>query len=42
MGYNQRTLIFFLAYINNPQYLENNINKFIDMGAVSNYNKLKL
>lgn len=38
MGHSQGTLIFFLAYMNDPDYMENNINKFIAVGTVPNVN----
>ena len=38
MGHSQGTLIFFLQYMNNPQYMESNINKFIGVGVVPNVN----
>ena len=34
MGHNQGTLIFFLAYMNNPDFMEKNINKLIAVGTV--------
>ena len=38
MGHSQGTLIFFLAYMNNPDFMEKNINKFIAVGTVPNVN----
>ena len=38
MGYSQGTLLFFLAYMNNPDFMEKNINKFIAVGTVPNIN----
>ena len=38
MGHSQGTLIFFLSYMNNPDYMEKNINKFIGVGVVPNVN----
>ena len=38
MGHSQGTLIFFLAYMNNPEYMEKSINKFIGVGVVPNVN----
>ena len=38
MGHSQGTLIFFLAYMNNPDFMEKNINKFIAVGTVPNIN----
>ena len=32
IGHSQGSLIFFLQYMTNPNYLENNINKFIIVG----------
>ena len=41
MGHSQGTLIFFLAYMNNPDFIELNINKFIAVGTVPNVNHAK-
>ena len=38
MGHSQGTLIYFLAYMTNPDYMEANINKFIAVGMVPNVN----
>lgn len=38
IGHSQGTLIFFLAYMNDPAYLENNINRYISIGTVPNVN----
>jgi pimeloyl-ACP methyl ester carboxylesterase len=38
IGHSQGSLIFFLQYMTNPNYLENNINKFIAVGTVPNVN----
>ena len=38
IGHSQGTLIYFLAYMNNPQFLENNIKKFVALGTVPNVN----
>ena len=38
MGHSQGTLTFFLAYMNNPEFMENNIAKFIALGTVPNVN----
>ena len=38
MGHSQGTLIFFLSYMNNPDFMEQNINKFIAVGTVPNVN----
>ena len=38
MGHSQGTLIFFLAYMNNPDFMEKNIDKFISVGTVPNVN----
>ena len=38
MGHSQGTLIFFLSYMNNPDFMEKNINKFIAVGTVPNIN----
>ena len=38
IGHSQGTLIFFLAYMNNPEFLEKNIQKFVALGTVPNVN----
>ena len=38
IGHSQGTLIFFLAYMNEPEFLENNIAKFVALGTVPNVN----
>jgi pimeloyl-ACP methyl ester carboxylesterase len=38
IGHSQGTLIFFLAYMNNPEVLEKNIKKFVALGTVPNVN----
>ena len=38
IGHSQGTLIFFLAYMNNPEFLENSVEKFIALGTVPNVN----
>ena len=38
IGHSQGTLTFFLAYMNNPEYMEKNIAKFIALGTVPNVN----
>lgn len=38
IGHSQGTLIFFLAYMNDPQFLEKNIKKFVALGTVPNVN----
>jgi pimeloyl-ACP methyl ester carboxylesterase len=38
MGHSQGTLIYFLAYMTDPDYMEANINKFIAVGMVPNVN----
>ena len=38
IGHSQGTLIFFLAYMNDPEFLEKNIEKFIALGTVPNVN----
>ena len=38
IGHSQGTLIFFLAYMNDPEFMENNIAKFIALGTVPNVN----
>lgn len=38
IGHSQGTLIFFLEYMNNPEFLEKNINRYIALGTVPNVN----
>ena len=38
IGHSQGTLIYFLAYMNNPEFLEKNIKKFVALGTVPNVN----
>jgi pimeloyl-ACP methyl ester carboxylesterase len=38
IGHSQGTLIYFLAYMNNPDFIEKNIQKFIALGTVPNVN----
>ena len=38
VGHSQGTLIFFISYMNNPEFLENNIAKFVALGTVPNIN----
>ena len=38
IGHSQGTLIYFLSYMNNPEFLERNIEKFIALGTVPNVN----
>ena len=38
IGHSQGTLIFFLAYMNEPEFLEKNIKKFVALGTVPNVN----
>ena len=38
IGHSQGTLIFFLAYMNDPEFLERNIKKFVALGTVPNVN----
>ena len=38
IGHSQGSLIFFLAYMNNPEFLENNIKKFVALGTIPNVN----
>ena len=38
IGHSQGTLTFFLAYMNNPEFLEKSIAKFIALGTVPNVN----
>jgi len=38
MGHSQGTLIFFLAYMNDPDFMEKSINKYIAVGTVPNVN----
>ena len=38
IGHSQGSLTFFLAYMNNPEFMEKNIAKFIALGTVPNVN----
>jgi len=38
VGHSQGTLIFFISYMNNPEFLEQNIKKFVALGTVPNIN----
>ena len=38
IGHSQGTLIFFLNYMNDPEFMEKNINKFVAVGTVPNVN----
>ena len=38
IGHSQGTLTFFLAYMNNPEFMEQNVAKFIALGTVPNVN----
>ena len=38
IGHSQGTLIYFLAYMNNPEFLEKNIKKYVALGTVPNVN----
>ena len=38
IGHSQGTLIFFLAYMKDPEFLEKNIQKFVALGTVPNVN----
>ena len=38
IGHSQGTLTFFLAYMNDPEFMENNIAKFVALGTVPNVN----
>lgn len=38
IGHSQGTLIYFLNYMNDPEYMEKNINKFVAVGTVPNVN----
>ena len=38
LGHSQGTLTFFLAYMNNPEFMEKNVAKFIALGTVPNVN----
>ena len=41
LGHSQGTLTFFLAYMNNPEFMEKNVAKFIALGTVPNVNNAK-
>ena len=38
IGHSQGTLTFFLAYMNNPEFMEQNVAKFVSLGTVPNVN----
>ena len=38
IGHSQGTLIFFLAYMNNPEFMEASIRKYVALGTVPNVN----
>ena len=38
IGHSQGTLIYFLSYMNNPEFLEKNIKKYVALGTVPNVN----
>ena len=38
IGHSQGTLIYFLNYMNDPEFMEKNINKFVAVGTVPNVN----
>jgi len=38
LGHSQGTLIYFLAYMNDPEFIEKNVEKFIALGTVPNVN----
>ena len=38
IGHSQGTLTFFLAYMNDPEFMENNVAKFVALGTVPNVN----
>lgn len=38
IGHSQGTLTFFLAYMNNPEFMEQNVAKFVALGTVPNVN----
>jgi lysosomal acid lipase/cholesteryl ester hydrolase len=38
IGHSQGSLTFFLAYMNDPEFMENNVAKFIALGTVPNVN----
>ena len=38
IGHSQGTLMYFLNYMSNPNYLQNNINKFVGVATVPNVN----
>ena len=38
IGHSQGTLIYFLSYMNNPEFLEKNIKKYVALGTVPNIN----
>ena len=38
LGHSQGTLIFFLAYMNDPEFMEKNVAKYVSLGTVPNVN----
>jgi len=38
IGHSQGTLIYFLAYMNDPEFIEKNVKKFVALGTVPNVN----
>ena len=38
LGHSQGNFIFFLAYMNDPEFLEKNIEKFVSLGTIPNVN----
>ena len=38
IGHSQGTLIYFLSYMNDPEFMEKNINKFVAIGTIPNVN----
>ena len=38
LGHSQGTLTYFLAYMNNPEFIEKNVEKFVALGTVQNVN----
>ena len=38
IGHSQGTLVYFLAYMNDPEFIEKNVKKFVALGTVPNVN----
>ena len=38
IGHSQGTMVYFLAYMNNPEFIEKNVKKFVALGTIPNVN----